>query len=138
MRKIFRVTLIGLVFILTACGEPSQAEMKQSVIATLKNDSKISKEFIESLNIQYGNGILALYDNCPELVKVNDEKLSQEYKKKEKSRKGDVWGNLLAVGMGDNMWDKTMKFRNECQQMRYRASDLSRMIDGVKEVKMLK
>ena len=135
-----RLIIIGVlgVFVLSACGEPSENEIKQSVIRALQSDKQISKEFVETLNIKYGNGILVLYNNCPELVKLNDEKLSTEYKKKEKARKGDVWGNLLAVGMGDSIWDKTIKFRDECKQMRYRAANLSEMIDGVKKVKVLK
>lgn len=138
MNRFYIIVLVGAMIGLTGCGEPSEKEMKQSVVEALKNDNQISKEFVETLEIKYGNGILAFYDNCPKLVKLNDEKLSKKYKKKEKARRGDVWGSLLAVGMGDNIWDKSVKFRDECQQMRYRAANLAQMIDGVKEVKVLK
>jgi len=138
MNKLYFVGFIGLLFIISGCGEPTEKEMKQNVIKVLQKDNKISKAFVEMLDIKYGNGILALYDNCPELVKLNDEKLSNEYKKKEQVRKGDVWSNILAVGFGNTIYNASLKFRDECQKMRYRAANLSEMIDGVKEVRVLK
>ena len=138
MSKFYLIVFAVVMMVFTGCGEPSQKEIKQSLTRTLKSDTHISKEFVETLEIKYVNGTLIFYDNCPKLVKLNDEKLSKIYDKKEKTRKGDVWGNLLAIGMGDNIWDQSIKFRRQCQQMRYRAAKLSQMIDGVKEVKVLK
>jgi len=138
MKVFYKLVLIGVVFTLTGCGEPSESEMKQSVTEALQGDNRISKDFVETLDMKYGNGILAFYDNCPQLVKINDEKIAKEFEKKEKARKNDAWGNLLAVGVGDNAWSRSIQFRDECQQMRYRASSLSQMIDGVKEVRLLK
>ena len=138
MKVFCRVVLVGIMFALTGCGEPSESEIKQGVTEALQGDNRISKDFVETLDMKYGNGILIFYDNCPQLVKMNDEKIAKEFEKKEKARKNDVWGNLLAVGMGDNIWSRSIQFRDECQQMRYRASSLSQMIDGVKEVRLLK
>jgi len=138
MRVAF-ITGIGcLAVFLAGCGEPSQAEIKRQVIETLKNDPKISKDFIETLDIKYGNGTLIFYDNCPGLAKKNDEKLEKEYKKKEQARRGDVWGGILAVGFGDTVYNASLKFREECRRMRYRAANLAETIDGVKEVRVLK
>jgi len=138
MKKFYSIGLIGVWLVLNGCGEVTEKEMKQDVTKALQSDKQISKEFVETLEMKYGNGTLVFYDNCPKLVKMNDEKLSKEYKKKEKARRGDVWGNLLAVGMGDNIWDASIRFRDACQQMRYRAANLSETINGVKEVKVLK
>lgn len=138
MKFVSIVGIVGLSVLFTGCGEPTQAEMKEQIVEVLKKDPKISKEFIETLDIKYGNGTLVFYDNCPKLVKMNDEKLSKEYKKKEQARKGDVWGSLLSVGFGDTIYDASLKFRNECRQMRYRAANLAETIDGVKEVRVLK
>ena len=140
-QSIYRVLLYVpaiVLLLLTGCGEPTESEIKEELVSVLKKDRRISKEFVETLDIKYGNGVLALYDNCPKLVKLNDKRLAEKYKKREKAHKGDVWGNLLSVGMGDNIWMKSIEFRDACKQMRHRASDLAAMIEGVKEVKVLK
>jgi lipoprotein NlpI len=137
--KLFSLFVVTIVLLLlTGCGEPTESEIKQELVSVLKKDPHISKEFIETLDIKYGNGILALHNNCPKLVKLNDKRLSEKYKKREKAQKGDVWGKLLSVGMGDNIWMKSIEFRDACKQMRHRASDLAAMIEGVKEVKVLR
>ena len=137
MKKTILLLIFTILFGLVGCGEPSQKEVKTQAISILKKDKHIPKEFIQTLKIKYGNGTLLLYNNCPELIKINDKKLSKEYKEKEKKRK-DVWEKILAVGMGDTIWDKSLRFREECEQLRYRAAALLETIDGVKNVKVLK
>ena len=137
MGKTTLLLIFTILFVLTGCGEPSQKEIKTQAIAILKKDEHIPKEFIQTFKIKYGNGTLLLYNNCPELIKMNDEKLSKEYKEKEKKRK-DVWERILAVGMGDTIWDKSLRFREQCDQLRYRAAALLETIDGVENVKVLK
>lgn len=137
MKKFYVLCLLGVMVFLGGCGEPSESEMKSKIVEVLKQNKQFSNEFVESIDIKYGNGVLIFNNNCPALIKQHDKELSKIYKKKEKQRKNDVWGSLLAVGMGDDIWTQSIKYRDECKDMLYRAALLSETLDGVKEVRVM-
>ena len=68
MKKLYRVGLIGVLLVLSGCGEPTQSEMKERVVRVLKQDPKIARGFLEGLDITYDNGMLVFYDHCPNLI----------------------------------------------------------------------
>jgi len=137
--KFIKILFILVIFnFLQGCGEPSKEDIKKEIVQALQKDNKISKEFIESLLIDYGNKVVILYNNCPKLAKENDKRLEKEYKEKRKKHKGFSWDRMLSSAMGDNIWDRSIAFRDRCRRMRYRAADIISTIEDVKDVKLLK
>jgi len=122
---------------LQGCGEPSKEDIKKEIVQALQKDNKISKEFIESLKIDYGNKVVILYNNCPKLAKENDKRLEKEYEEKRKKHKGFSWDRMLSSAMGDNIWDRSLAFREQCRSMRDRAASIISTIEDVKSVKIL-
>jgi len=136
------VSFLIVATMIVSC-EKNESEVKADVLQRLKSDSSLGTDFVDSVEISYNNGMLVLYDNCPNLIEKNNQKLIAESKKKEAERKRNAkrgvysWDGFLDA-IDNNPFKKHFRFKEECYQKLQRARVLGKMVDGVKEVDILK